>query len=133
MWAIIVTNQGTPVQLTLVASRDDLEAQVLAAKERWALLYDKTVNVLNGPRHDVGTPLKSVSLVVDDLKNPAYTLTVVPRVTVAQNLKTPKPWQFCPECGCSWLNHLVGQADLAIEDWEPCACTDCDCKKALNL
>lgn len=132
MWAIIVTNQSTPVQLTLVATREDLEAQVQAAKERWSLVHPKTVNILQGPRHTSGPSLKTVAITVDDLKKPAYTLTVVPRVTVASSLKVPRLWRYCPECGDSWLSHLSGQADLPIEDWEPCPCELCGCRKALT-
>lgn len=137
MWAVIVTNQGTPVQVTLVSHQDDLDAVVRAARKEWRLDHEKRVNVmergLDASNASAGSvPVRLVTLYVDSVENAKYFLTVVPRIKTAKSKDAPKLWQFCPDCGCSWLHHLEGQASLEVEDWDPCPCSECGCKKAVN-
>ena len=135
MWAVIVTNQGYPVQLALVNSQDDLDAAVQRSRFEWRLDHALQVHVMERPASSLtgDVQVKAVTLYVDSVEAPKYSLAVVPRVKVAKSRSTAKLWQFCPECGCSWLHHLDGPASLGVEDWDPCPCSECGCEKAMNL
>lgn len=129
MWAVIVTNQGYPVQVTLVDSQDELDEAVRTARSEWHLTEETQAYVLTKL---TSTTPKSVSMHVDNKKSPKYSLAVVDRLKSSKSSKEPKRWQFCPECGCSWLHHLEGQAALDVEDWDPVKCSECGCEKALR-
>lgn len=135
MWAVIVTNQGCPIQVTLVNSETDLEDVVRTARTAWNLTEEVKVHVLAKPAS--GAPstavTKPVSLIVDSKKSPKYSLAIIANLKTAKSSKGHKRWQFCPECGCSWLHHLEGQASLDVEDWDPRPCTECGCEKAVSL
>ena len=133
MWAVIVTNQGYPVQVTLVNSQDELEETVKGARLSWGLTEEVQTQVL--ARSTVGTAsanTKPVAMFVDSKKAPKYALSIIPNLRTAKPAKGYKRWQFCPECGCSWLHHLEGQANLDVEDWDPRPCSECGCEKAVH-
>lgn len=139
MWAIIVTNQGVPVQVTLCSSQDELDLEVQKATIAWNVREAQHFNVLKDPPQaashlfTAGVPMRRVLGYVDNLDRPKYFLSVVPKLKVAKTKSTSKSWQFCPDCGCSWLSHLSGPASLEPVDWDPCPCTECGCEKAVNL
>lgn len=136
MWAVIITNQGYPVQLTLVDSKDQLEDTVKTAVSEWNVTEELQTQVISKPVFG-GAPspaiTKSVTLRVDRKKRPNYTLSIIANLKTARRPRAQKRWQFCPECGCSWLSHLEGQASLDVEDWDPRPCTECGCDKAVKL
>lgn len=130
MWAVIVTNQGYPVQVTLVNDQDALDEAVRSARLDWNLTEEIQTHVLTRPAPVAST--KSVTMHVDSKKAPKYSLAVIDRLKTAKSSQEPKRWQFCPECGCSWLHHLEGQASLSVEDWDPRPCSECGCEKAVH-
>jgi hypothetical protein len=134
VWAVIVTNQGYPVQVTLVASQDELEVTIQRARGEWGLGHERQVHVMENPTlsGSGNVQLKAVTLFADSAESPKYFLSVIPRVKTAKNQGAARAWQFCPDCGCSWLHHLEGQASLEVEDWDPRPCTECGCEKAVT-
>lgn len=141
MWAVVVTNQGTPVELVLVNSQDELDAAVTQIRREWQLTAERNLQVLEHPSVSfvntaaipASVAIKKVTVFTDSRDTPRYFLTVVSGVKSPAQSKVAKYWQYCPDCGCSWLSHLHGPASLGVEDWDSCACTECGCEKALNL
>jgi hypothetical protein len=134
VWAVVVINQGYPVQLTLVSSQDDLDEAVKRARLDWRLDHLISAQVMEKPVSSFteNVQVRSITLYVDSPEDPKYFLAVVPRVKIAKSQSTAKQWQFCPECGCSWLHHLAGPASLSPEEWDSCPCSECGCEKAMN-
>lgn len=140
MWALIVANQDTPVHVAIARSQVELDSELARIKREWQLLHAQDVHLLEAPPALPGQgqdfpailPLKRVVTWVDSTQRPRYRLTIV-RVKTAKKLKSNEaPYKFCPQCGCSWLQHLEGSAQLEPQDWEPCACADCGCLEALH-
>ena len=136
----IVTNQGVPIHSVLVPSKRVEQAIVDKLRYCWRLDAQKEFQVLARPivslsaySSDTSVEVKRVLSYVDDVKNTKYMLTLV-SVEVPEELSIQVPasdWKFCPDCGCSWLSHLEGQASLEPSDWCPRACSECGCKKAI--
>jgi len=136
MWLVVVTNQGVPVQATLVANQDDVDSTMDKARQEWGLEHSCIVNVPTSPilaaRNQASVSLTQMTAHTDAKKDPKY-LGSVSRVSPVEAAGQERHWNFCPDCGCSWLAHVNGQANLTPEDWEPQPCTECGCKKALAL
>ena len=141
MWAVIVTNQGVPLEIVLVQKKEDLVSVENRVRSEWGCTYRAEFNVLarplfhqtsNGMSASASTPVTKISGWADSEKNPRY-ITSSHRVDASNpKLVGATTWKFCPECGCPWIHHLSGQSNLEPEDWEPCPCTECGCEKAIK-
>jgi len=135
MWAVIVTNQGVPVQVVLVNNRDDLDPIVTRTRSDWGLDQVQQVSVADRPiiRTAASVSVKQVTCYVDSLKTAKYFCSVISRVKMIDWVDASRDWQFCPKCSDPWLHHLSGPASLSPEDWDGCPCSDCGCKRAMEL
>ena len=134
MWLVLVTNQGYPVQFSPESDRESARKVFNRFQVEWGTKFLKRVAVLESlgfvgrySSIDQAT-LKEEDTWVDNLNVPRYVLSM----HSGFDISTATTWKFCPDCGCSWLNHLITQTDLEPRDWTPCPCTDCGCKKAMR-
>ena len=136
----IVTNQGVPVHSVVIPSKGVQKRIVLELRAQWGLSEEVQFRVLTAPiaykawtSAPEGVLLKEVVAWASSKKDPKYLLTVVSaEIPDTINIEQPKEWKFCPDCGCSWLTHLAGQASLEVEDWTPQPCSECGCRKAVD-
>ena len=135
MWLITVTNQGYPVQAVLEREFESAQRTLRRLCAEWGAKNRIKLQVMESlPYVPISMSFASSAKIneveawVDRVSAPRYMVSV----QTVTNAGDGKNWQFCPDCGCSWLNHLVAQSDLEPDDWTPCSCTECGCKKAIK-